>query len=94
MVEEVTLKTPRTLTSQSSSRECDFWLLGFSRRPICARARSELRAEATHARCANMGELKMEKKGDAELAKITAEIDALKEEAAQVRLSLKRDALK
>ena len=36
----------------------------------------------------------MEKKGDAELAKITAEIDALKEEAAQVRLSLKRDALK
>lgn len=41
-----------------------------------------------------MGELKMEKKGDAELAKITAEIDALKEEAAQVRLSMKRDALK
>jgi len=28
----------------------------------------------------------MVKKGDAELAKITAEIDALKEEAAQVRL--------
>ena len=68
--------------------------MGFSGRPICARARSELRAEATHARFANMGELKMEKKGDAELAKITAEIDALKEEAAQVRLSLKRDALK
>jgi hypothetical protein len=31
-----------------------------------------------------MGELKMEKKGDVELAKIIAEIDALKEEAAQV----------
>ena len=31
-----------------------------------------------------MGELKMEKKSDVELAKIIAEIDALKEEAAQV----------
>ena len=29
----------------------------------------------------------MEKKGDAELAKITADIDALKEEASQVRRS-------
>lgn len=33
-----------------------------------------------------MGELKMEKKGDAEVAKITADIDALKAEAAQVRV--------
>ena len=33
-----------------------------------------------------MAELKMEKKGDAEVAKITADIDALKAEAAQVRV--------
>ena len=42
------------------------------------------RTRGRTSRTPDMGELKMEKKGDVELAKIIAEIDALKEEAAQV----------
>ena len=84
------MKTPRhsgaVVVAPRAMCEVRFLLLGFPGRPICARARSELRAEATHTRSANMGELKMEKKGDAEVAKITADIDALKAEAAQVRV--------
>ena len=55
--------------------------LGFLIRPVVNRSE---RTSGT-LRLTNMGELKMEKKGDAELAKITSDIDALKEEAAQVR---------
>ena len=54
---------------------------------------SDLKAHSPPPPHATMGELKMEKKGDAELAKITADIDALKEEAAQVRRT-HRGALK
>ena len=49
-------------------------------------ARSISSAPSRSALTPTMAELKMEKKGDAEVAKITADIDALKAEAAQVRV--------
>ena len=69
-----------TATAVNSSRE------GRRRsRDHCPRRRRTHDHGRTRSRIA-MGELKLEKKGDAELEKVLAEIDALKTEATEVRV--------